>query len=145
MDIRYVDFKSYLPGAVLSKVDRMSMQVSLEVRTPFFSGPLLELASRLPHGFMYNGSLMKPVLREICNRLGLQHVAKLEKKGFGMPAEFLAQDQAALSARAKVALQAIQRRVGRTVNIHKWAEYAGKNMNSLWATIVLGEWLEASK
>jgi hypothetical protein len=94
---------------------------------------------------MYNGSLMKPVLREICNRLGLQHVAKLEKKGFGMPAEFLAQDQAALSARTKVALQAIQRRVGRTVNMHKWAEHAGKNMNALWATIVLGEWLEAPK
>jgi asparagine synthase (glutamine-hydrolysing) len=145
IDIRYVDFKSYLPGAVLAKVDRMSMQVSLEVRTPFFAGPLLELASRLPHGFMYSGSLMKPVLREICNRLGLQHVAKLEKKGFGMPAEFLAQDQAALSARAKISFQAIQRRVDRTVNMHKWAEYAGKNMNSLWATIVLGEWLEAQK
>ena len=35
--IRFVDFKSYLPGAVLSKVDRMSMQSSLEVRTPFLS------------------------------------------------------------------------------------------------------------
>ena len=34
--IRFVDFKSYLPGAVLAKVDRMSMLVSLEVRTPFF-------------------------------------------------------------------------------------------------------------
>ena len=33
--IRFVDFRSYLPGAVLSKVDRMAMQVSLEVRTPF--------------------------------------------------------------------------------------------------------------
>ena len=31
-----MDFKSYLPGAVLSKVDRMSMLVSLEVSTPFF-------------------------------------------------------------------------------------------------------------
>jgi hypothetical protein len=62
-----------------------------------------------------------------------------------MPAEFLAQDQAALSARAKLAFQAIQPRVGHTVNMVKWAEYAGKNMNSLWATIVLGEWLEAQK
>ncbi len=88
---------------------------------------------------------MKPVLREICNRMGLQHVAKLEKKGFGMPAEFLAQDQTALFARTKAAFEVIQRRIGSSVNIHKWAEYAGKNMNSLWATIVLGEWLEASK
>jgi asparagine synthase (glutamine-hydrolysing) len=142
IDIRYIDFKSYLPGAVLSKMDRMSMQVSLEVRTPFFSTTLLELASRLPHGFMYSGSLMKPVLREICSRLGLPHVAKLEKKGFGMPAEFLVQDEVALSTRASLALQAIQRRIGGQVNVQKWASYTGKNINSLWATIVLGEWLE---
>jgi asparagine synthase (glutamine-hydrolysing) len=143
IDIRYIDFKSYLPGAVLSKVDRMSMQVSLEVRTPFFSGQLLELASRLPHGFLYSGSLMKPVLREICNRLGLQHVAKREKQGFGMPAEFLAENQVALSARASSALKAIQRRVGSAVTVQRWADYAGRNINALWATIVLGEWLEA--
>ncbi len=144
MDIRYVDFKSYLPGAVLAKVDRMSMQVSLEVRTPFLSGPLLEFSSRLPHGFLYSGKFMKPVLREICNRLGLSHVAKLEKKGFGMPAEFLAQDQNALAARATSALKVIQPRLAGKANIKAWAEYAGKNMNALWATIVLGEWLEAS-
>ena len=143
MDIRYVDFKSYLPGAVLSKVDRMSMQVSLEVRTPFFSGAVLELASRLPHDFLYSGKLMKPVLREICNRLGLSHVAKLEKRGFGMPAEFLAQDQNALAARATLALKAIQRRVAGKANMKTWAEHTPKNMNALWATIVLGEWLEA--
>jgi len=144
MDIRYVDFKSYLPGAVLSKVDRMSMQASLEVRTPFFCGASLELSSRLPHAFLYSGPLMKPVLREICSKLGLQHVASLEKKGFGMPPEFLALDEAALVARANNALQSIGRAVSSDINLNAWAAHAGKNMNSLWATIVLGEWLEAA-
>ena len=51
--IRFVDFNSYLPGAVLSKVDRMSMLVSLEVRTPFFFSQLLDLASRLPLNFYF--------------------------------------------------------------------------------------------
>jgi asparagine synthase (glutamine-hydrolysing) len=143
MDIRYVDFKSYLPGAVLSKVDRMSMQVSLEVRTPFFSEAVLELASRLPHGFLYSGQFMKPVLREICNRLGLSHVAKLEKRGFGMPPEFLAQDQNALTTRATAALKVIQGHVAGKANMKAWAEHTPKNMNALWATIVLGEWLGA--
>jgi asparagine synthase (glutamine-hydrolysing) len=143
MDIRYVDFKSYLPGAVLSKVDRMSMQVSLEVRTPFLSSSVMELASRLPHGFLYQGNMMKPVLRELCNRLGLSHVAKLEKKGFGMPAEFLSKDQNALVARANQALKVIQGRVAGRVDMRAWATYASKNMNALWATVVLGEWLEA--
>ena len=143
MDIRYVDFKSYLPGAVLSKVDRMSMQVSLEVRTPFLSASLMELASRLPHGFLYQGQMMKPVLRELCNRLGLSHVAKLEKKGFGMPAEFLAKDQNALVARANHALKVIEGKVVEKANMKAWVTHTGKNMNALWATIVLGEWLEA--
>jgi hypothetical protein len=75
--------------------------------------------------------------------LGLQHVAKLEKQGFGMPAEFLAENQVALSARASSALKAIQRRVGSAVTVQRWADYAGRNINALWATIVLGEWLEA--
>lgn len=144
IDIRYVDFKSYLPGAVLAKVDRMSMQASLEVRTPFFCGASLELSSRLPHAFLYSGPLMKPVLREICSKLGLQHVSSLEKKGFGMPPEFLTLDEAALVTRANNALQSIKKAVSSDVNLNAWATHAGKNMNSLWATIVLGEWLEAA-
>ena len=48
--IRYVDFRSYLPGAVLSKVDRMSMLASLEVRTPF----LLRLYLTCHHDYLTN-------------------------------------------------------------------------------------------
>ena len=105
--IRFVDFKSYLPGAVLSKVDRMSMLVSLEVRTPFFSPQLLDLTSRLPHEFLFRGSEMKPVLRDICRKIGLTHVADLPKKGFGMPSEFLAQNTEELTMRAQNSLNTL--------------------------------------
>ena len=142
--IRFVDFKSYLPGAVLSKVDRMSMQVSLEVRTPFFSPQLLDLASRLPHEFLYRGSEMKPVLRDICRSVGLAHVADLPKKGFGMPAQYLAQNKDQLLLRARDALNYLNK--SPAINDKsfgtKLSKFAGSNMNSLWATIVLGEWLQ---
>ena len=147
--IRFVDFKSYLPGAVLSKVDRMSMQTSLEVRTPFFSPQLLDLSSRLPHQFLYRGGEMKPVLRDICRHIGLEHVANLPKKGFGMPAEFLNMSKDQLIHRAGMALKKLD--VNPIVNCKvvdfgkKLAPYAGNNMNALWATIVLGEWLESLK
>ena len=142
--IRFVDFKSYLPGAVLSKVDRMSMLVSLEVRTPFFSPQLLELASRLPHEFLYRGSEMKPVLRDICRKIGLAHVADLPKKGFGMPAGFLNRSKRQLVDRARRALDYMNSgKFFGSVDVGtKIANYAGANMNSLWATIVLGEWLQ---
>ncbi|MDA9689867.1 asparagine synthase (glutamine-hydrolyzing) [Betaproteobacteria bacterium] len=145
--IRFVDFNSYLPGAVLSKVDRMSMQASLEVRTPFFSPELLDFSSRLPHQFLYRGKEMKPVLRDICRYLGLEHVANLPKKGFGMPAEFLSHSKDELVKRTGLALKKLDGNPIVNSGIHnlgsKLAPFAGANMNSLWATIVLGEWFES--
>ncbi len=143
IDIRYIDFKSYLPGAVLAKVDRMSMQASLEVRTPFLTGPVLDLASRLPYAFLYGRSHPKVVLRELCSRLGLKHLASLPKKGFGMPSEFLSQDLADLKRRAVRAVETIENRLGAQLRIGQLARYVGANANSIWATIVLGEWLES--
>lgn len=144
MDIRYVDFNSYLPGAVLSKVDRMSMQHSLEVRTPFFGKQLFEIASRMPHEFLYQGSYMKPVLRQICTNLGLSHVAQLKKKGFGMPAKFLYANRAELEARVNNALVRITNTTGTKLSTQTLAKSIAQNMNSIWATVVLGEWLEAT-
>jgi len=145
MDIRYVDFNSYLTGAVLPKVDRMSMQVSLEVRTPFFSKALLEIASRLPHEFLYQGKHMKPVLRQICKGLGLEQVAGLKKKGFGMPAQFLYSGQDELKVRVGRALSQLAREIDDKSLAQRMGQSAGKNMNSVWATIVLGEWLAQAR
>ena len=147
--IRFIDFKSYLPGAVLSKVDRSSMQSSLEVRTPFFSPDLLDFCSRLPHQFLFRGKEMKPVLRDICRTIGLEHVANLPKKGFGMPGEFLNQNKDELVVRAGESLQKLDSNplVNQSIPSlgRKLSPYAGANMNSLWATIVLGEWFESLK
>ena len=65
----------------------MSMLVSLEVRTPFFSPQLLDPNFRLPHEFLFRGSEMKPVLRYMW-KIGLTHVADLPKKGLGCLQEF---------------------------------------------------------
>ena len=147
--IRFVDFKSYLPGAVLAKVDRTSMLSSLEVRTPFFAPNMLELCSRLPHQFLYRGKEMKPVLRDICRHVGLEHVANLPKKGFGMPAEFLNQNKEQLVKRAGLALKSLDSNpmVNEVIPDlgKKLAPFAGGNMNALWATIVLGEWFDSLK
>lgn len=87
---------------------------------------------------------MKPVLRDICRKIGLSHVADLPKKGFGMPAEFLNRSKQELVERAKKALVYMNSDsvTGFTDFGTKLSGFAGSNMNSLWATIVLGEWLQ---
>ena len=83
---------------------------------------------------------MKPILRDICRHIGLEHVASLPKKGFGMPAEFLNISKDQLIQRAGVALKKLDTNPVVTSRIQisgkKLAPFAGNNMNALWGTIV---------
>jgi asparagine synthase (glutamine-hydrolysing) len=83
--LRASDVENYMPGAVLPKVDRMSMQHSLEVRTPFLNVELARFAERLPLGVMYEGGMGKKVLREIAYRYLPRTLIDLPKQGFGLP------------------------------------------------------------
>ena len=60
-----VDTLTYLPDDILTKVDRASMSVSLEVRTPFLDEDLYRFAWRLPWCLPASGRRRKSVLREV--------------------------------------------------------------------------------
>jgi asparagine synthase (glutamine-hydrolysing) len=59
--LRQTDVENYMPGAVLPKVDRMSMRHSLEVRTPFLNVDLARFAERLPQTRLIAGDRGKLV------------------------------------------------------------------------------------
>ncbi|WCS26434.1 asparagine synthase (glutamine-hydrolyzing) [Methylobacterium sp. NMS14P] len=84
-ELRRTDADNYMPGAVLPKVDRMSMQCSLEVRTPFLNMELARFAERLSPSVLISGLRGKLVLREIAYRYLPRDLIDLPKQGFALP------------------------------------------------------------
>lgn len=83
--LRVTDIENYMPGAVLPKVDRMSMQHSMEVRTPFLSVELARFAEKLPTEYLVERGKGKIILRDIANRYLPREIMDMPKKGFGLP------------------------------------------------------------
>ena len=84
--VLYLDTKTYLPGDILAKVDRMSMATSLEARVPLLDHVLLEwVAALAPRWKMRNGR-QKFILRKLAERVGVpSEVLNRPKQGFALP------------------------------------------------------------
>jgi asparagine synthase (glutamine-hydrolysing) len=83
--LREYDLEFYLPGAVLAKVDRMSMASSLEVRTPYLTQSLKRVAFNLNESYISSNDTEKVILRSLlADYIGAEK-AHLPKKGFGFP------------------------------------------------------------
>ena len=82
---QYVDIKTYLPDDILTKVDRMSMAVSLEARVPLLDHRIVEFAMNLPPHMKLNGSRTKSILRNAVRHLIPDLVLEKPKQGFSIP------------------------------------------------------------
>ena len=83
--MRQIDAKTYLPGAVLAKVDRMSMQHGLEVRAPLLGHAVARFAARLGEADCFEPGAGKKVLRAVAKKYLPADWIDRPKKGFGMP------------------------------------------------------------
>lgn len=83
--MRQTDVQHYLPGAVLAKVDRMSMQHGLEVRTPFLNKDIAKFCEALPQSVLANSGEGKLLLKRIARRYLPSEIVDKKKRGFGLP------------------------------------------------------------
>jgi asparagine synthase (glutamine-hydrolysing) len=81
----YVDFKTYLPDDVMTKVDRMSMAVSLEAREPLLDHKLLERAAAVPPSLKLRNGQSKYLLRRLLERRLPRSILERKKHGFDAP------------------------------------------------------------
>lgn len=88
--MQYLDTKLYLAEDILTKVDRTSMAVSLEVRAPFLDRRLVEYVASLPVSYKLHGNTTKYILKRAMGPHLPAFVTRRGKKGFGVPvAEWL--------------------------------------------------------
>jgi asparagine synthase (glutamine-hydrolysing) len=144
--IQYIDFKTYLPDDILTKVDRASMANSLEVRCPFLDHHLIEYAARLPSSLKLRGRQSKLILRKAVAGLVPDVILQRPKMGFAMPvANWLRTDLRALVHEHVLTDRSGHGLFAPETILGFWREHAAgwrDRTTELWGLLVFNLWYE---
>ena len=139
---QYADLKFWLPGDILTKVDRTSMAVSLEAREPLLDHRLIEFAASLPESLRIRGGEGKWLLKKTMRRYLPGDILFRQKQGFVTPIADWFRGPLAESARAIGSSAALARtgwfdagRIGAMADAH----ITGRSDHSrlLWQLLML--------
>jgi asparagine synthase (glutamine-hydrolysing) len=83
--IQYVDIKTYLTDDILTKVDRASMAVSLEVRAPMLDHKFMEFVASIPSNLKLRSGTGKYILKKALESTLPHNILYRPKQGFAVP------------------------------------------------------------
>jgi asparagine synthase (glutamine-hydrolysing) len=140
----YLELKTYLVDDILTKVDRMSMAHSLEVRVPFLDHKMVELALAVPAEWKVDWRRGKRIYRDAFGDLLPPEIWPQKKRGFDIPAASWLRGR--LRERAEEIL--LDAGPGNLLNRREverfWTEHrdgSADHSRKLWALLLLGIWI----
>jgi asparagine synthase (glutamine-hydrolysing) len=147
---QYTDVNVYLVDNVLTKIDRISMARSLEVRVPLLTTPIMEFAFSLSGRLKMPHYQTKRLLRDAMAAALPQKIARMRKRGFNAPLprwlteefrplvdEYLSKD--------------VLRRQGylRPDKVDYWVKRhmnrTGEHSREIWSLLMFSLWVEEHK
>ncbi len=138
------DLLEYLPGDILTKVDRASMAVSLEVRAPFLDHRVVEFARSLPLSSKVHGGVGKCVLRDVLARHVPRALTDRPKSGFEVPLDRWLRGELRPWAEELLRPESFSHGLfDPTLALHRWHEHQkGKGLwhHQLWAVLQFQQW-----
>jgi len=148
--LRKTDIEHYLPGAVLAKVDRMSMQHGLEVRTPFLSIEMARFAEKLPAELLANKHSGKLLLKKLAARYLPAKILNRPKKGFGVPHTLWGEDVLINKASKTLVKNSAHRQWWlNNEGIKAWIDYGtihnSTEIYKLWSLYHIDRFIEGNK
>jgi asparagine synthase (glutamine-hydrolysing) len=143
---QYLDTLHYLPFDILTKVDRMSMANSLEVRSPLLDYRLVEFMASMPVSYKIRDGISKHLLRKLAQRRLPPAVMVKRKQGFAIPKGLWFQkDLWSFAQEILLDRRTIQRGFFREKNLRRMLQHhaTGKRDYStvIWCLLVLETWL----
>lgn len=143
--ILYTDMKTYLPGGILVKVDRMSMANSLEVRAPLLDKDVIEFSATLPSNLKFNNGEKKYILKEAFKDVLPDDILYRKKMGFSVPlATWLRHEIKDLSEEYLFSkAQGIQQYFDMTVVKELWQQHQAEKADHstvLWSMLMFQMW-----
>ncbi len=84
-NMQKMDMQKYMVDDILTKVDRASMQNSLEVRVPILDHEFAELTATIPSDLKLNGNSKKYIFKKAMKDYLPESIISHKKQGFGVP------------------------------------------------------------
>lgn len=135
------DLDVYLPGDILTKIDRASMANSIELRAPFLDVDLASFCISLPYALKISRQDDKILLREAFSAAWTESIRTRKKQGFGAPVGKWLKRRSVVELKESY-LNDSSRKIFGLVSFERSRAFARKDNYQTWALLVLAIWME---